>query len=140
MGDITNRTIGVKLYAIKTPTLDGKKGKPELCAEDAKKCLESLILHRVIRIKLLSRNKDNYAVCQAETPKGKCCFCVGGVKPIDISHEMARSGYATLFTGGGPVGDVSIFVICICCIYFIKTSILFLFLLSIILTTLYDFF
>lgn len=105
---ISEKTIGVKLYSVQLPTLQTHQTSSsakyaEKGAEDAKKHIESLILHQVVRLKLFYRNKQNFAVCQVETSNKRPLYNIIGASESkkDISEEMAKLGYAELVASTG---------------------------------------
>ena len=68
-------------------------------ANEAKKYLASLVLDKIIAVKLLGR--DKYRRVVGVVYPVKFIFIFG----IDISFALAKKGYATLYTKGGAKYD-----------------------------------
>jgi endonuclease YncB( thermonuclease family) len=107
---LANTTIVIRVYGIDAP--ETAKKATELSqpfAEEAKQVTQDLVLHKLVAVKLLRRDKYNRIVGQVETcvvatttTTTTAPYCNN---PIDVSMELVARGLATLYTGGGAEYD-----------------------------------
>ena len=99
-GLLSENTISIRIYGVDAPEI-GKFGKPSMPkANDAKKFAQRLVQDKVVRIKLLRKDQYGRAVAKVQS---------NGILPFkpkkDLTMEIAKNGYASLYTGGGAEYD-----------------------------------
>jgi len=96
-------TIQVRICAADAPELPhmGKPGQP--FGEEAKRHLEKLVLNRVVRVKMLSRDQYNRIVGLVLIPKYE--FPMPWFFNKNLSIEMLRAGMAVVYREGGAQYD-----------------------------------
>ena len=101
---IWDKTLKVRIYGVDSPELQKKSTDPpsQPYAEEAKDFASKLVLGKKVRLKLLRKDQYNRAIVKVETPRGIIPI-VGRRK--DLSVELVRRGYATVYRGGGAAYD-----------------------------------
>jgi endonuclease YncB( thermonuclease family) len=101
---IWDSTLKLRIYGVDCPELQKKSTDPpsQAYADEAKDFTSQLVLGKKVRVKLLRKDQYNRAVVKIETPRGLIPI-IG--RPQDLSVELLRRGYATVYRGGGASYD-----------------------------------
>ena len=101
---IADQTMSIRVYGVDCPELakNGNAGQP--FAQEAKQFTSDLMLHKMVKITFLKRDQYGRAVSAVETVSP---WWTLGLGRKDLSVELARSGLAELYTGGGAEYYVS---------------------------------
>mmetsp|Transcript_29262 Transcript_29262/g.42965 ORF Transcript_29262/g.42965 Transcript_29262/m.42965 type:complete len:232 (-) Transcript_29262:132-827(-) len=99
-GLLSENTISVRAYGVDAPEI-AKFGNPSMPrAEEARDYAEKLVGQKVVRVKLLRKDQYGRAVAKIQTR---------GILPLvtkrDLTKDLAKNGYGTLYTGGGAEYD-----------------------------------
>lgn len=99
-GLLSENTISVRVYGVDAPEI-AKFGNPSMPrAEEARDYTEKLVGQKVVRVKLLRKDQYGRAVAKIQTR---------GILPVvtktDLTKDLAKNGYGTLYTGGGAEYD-----------------------------------
>jgi len=101
-GPIYQNTISVRVYGVDAPEL-GKRGNSSMpLAEEARDWAKNLVDGKIVKVKLL--RKDQYGRVVAKVSVRRT---IPFLPRTDLSMELAKKGYATLYTGGGAEYDDS---------------------------------
>ncbi len=104
-GGIADSTLLVRLYGIDCPEVGKNKNQvTQPFGNDAKEFTSRMIAHQVVKITLLRKDQYGRAVAMVETVPPNIL-----TSSKDLSIELARQGYAELYTGGGFEYNVRIF-------------------------------
>lgn len=104
---VRNSTIVVRMYGIDAPETAKKKSETsQPFGEEAKQLTKDLVLHKVVTVKLLKKDRYQRILGEVETFASNASPGVFS-PPKDVSVELASRGLATLYTGGGAQYDVS---------------------------------
>ena len=104
-GGIADSTLLVRLYGIDCPEVGKNKNQvTQPFGNDAKEFTSRMIDHQVVKITLLRKDRYGRAVAMVETVPPNIL-----TSSKDLSIELARQGYAELYTGGGFEYNVRIF-------------------------------
>mmetsp|Transcript_48296 Transcript_48296/g.117000 ORF Transcript_48296/g.117000 Transcript_48296/m.117000 type:complete len:246 (-) Transcript_48296:11-748(-) len=101
---IWDKTLKLRIYGVDSPELQKKSTDPpsQPYADEARDFASQLVLGKKVRLKLLRKDQYNRAIVKVETPRGIVPI-VGRRK--DLSVELVRRGYATVYRGGGAAYD-----------------------------------
>lgn len=98
---LVDHTLVVRFYGIDCPEV-AKFGKPnQPWAQEAKETVTRMVLHRMVCITLYRKDQYRRAICKVETVSSPLISWIPGFRPKDLSIELATSGLAELYTGGG---------------------------------------
>ena len=98
-GLLSENTLSIRAYAVDAPEI-GKFGNPSMpYASEAKDFTQKMVGDKVVEIKLLRKDQYGRAVAKVQTKR----FLPFLKK--DLTMELAKSGYGTLYTGGGAEYD-----------------------------------
>ena len=99
-GVLSKNTLSIRVYAVDAPEI-GKFGKPSMpFASEAKEFTQSIVGDKVVKIKLLRKDQYGRAVAKVEVKRRFLPFL-----KRDLTMELAKNGYGTLYTGGGAEYD-----------------------------------
>ena len=106
-GGIADTTLLIRLYGIDCPEISKNKNQiTQPFGSEAKEYMSNTIDHQVVKISLLRKDRYGRAVAMVETIPPNIL-----ASSKDLSIELARQGYAELYTGGGFEYNVS-FLLC----------------------------
>ena len=93
---LSDSTLTIRMYGIDSPELHKQKSDPpsQPFAEEAKEFTSSLVLDKIVQIKLLEKDKYSRAVGKVQT-----------ILQQDVSLELAERGLATMYKGVGADYD-----------------------------------
>lgn len=100
---ISQDTLSIRIYGVDCPELaKNTRQTSQPYAEKAKDLTEQLTYHRVVKITFLRKDQYSRAVAVVETtgPLTRVPFLRRWARK-DVSVELAKSGLAELYTGGG---------------------------------------
>ena len=104
-GGIADTTLLIRLYGIDCPEISKNKNQvTQPFGNEAKEYTSNMIDHQVVKITLLRKDRYGRAVAMVETIPSNIL-----ASSKDLSIELARQGYAELYTGGGFEYNVSVF-------------------------------
>lgn len=104
-GGIADSTLLIRLYGVDTPEISKNKNQvTQPFGNEAKDYMKNMIDHQVVKVTLLRKDRYGRAVAMVETVPPNLL-----VSSKDLSIELARQGYAELYTGGGFEYNVRIF-------------------------------
>lgn len=101
---ISKDTLSIRIYGVDCPEIAKNKNQvTQPFGLEAQEYTTKLVLHKMVRVKFLSRDQYRRAVAVVETvPPRLVPF-----RRKDLSVELARRGLAELYTGGGAQYYVS---------------------------------
>lgn len=122
---IANDTLIVRIYGVDCPELAKNGNKGQAFAQEAKQFTSDLLYHRMVKITFLRKDQYRRAVAVVETlgRGGPLLSWIPGLRPRDVSVELAAAGLAELYTGGGAEYNVSRVTLCRVGHYFTQHSI-----------------
>jgi endonuclease YncB( thermonuclease family) len=104
-GGIADTTLLIRLYGVDCPEISKNKNQiTQPFGIEAKEYTSNLIDHQIVKITLLRKDRYGRAVAMVETIPPNIL-----TSSKDLSIELARQGYAELYTGGGFEYNVSYF-------------------------------
>lgn len=99
-GRLSDNTITVRIYGVDAPEI-AKFGNPDMfMGQEAKAYVEEQLDSKVVKVKML--RKDQYGRVVGKVGVGRT---IPFLPRIDLSIDLAKKGYATLYTGGGAEYD-----------------------------------
>jgi micrococcal nuclease len=101
---IWDSTLKLRIYGVDCPELQKRSTDPpsQPYAVEAKDFTSQLVLGKKVRIKLLRKDQYGRAVAKVETRRGIIPFFD---RRKDVSIELLRRGFATVYRGGGAAYD-----------------------------------
>lgn len=102
---IHDSTMSIRIYGVDAPELQKRKSDPssQPFAKEAKELTSNLCLGKKVSLKLLRLDQYGRAVAKVQTRRSLKAFPPFSKK--DLSIELARRGFATLYTGRGAEYD-----------------------------------
>lgn len=107
---IAEETLSIRIYGVDTPEVAKRGQAAQPFAEEAKEFTSNFCFHRMVKITFLRKDQYRRAVCVVQT-LGRGGFLLNwfpGLRPRDLSIELASAGLAELYTGGGAEYNVSL--------------------------------
>jgi endonuclease YncB( thermonuclease family) len=102
---LSDCTIAVRFAAVDAPET-AKKGKPaQNGADDAKQFVTDQLLDKTVQVKLLSIDQYGRVIGNVSYSAQRCCIWS---EKRNISEELVRRGYASVYRQGGAQYDGSI--------------------------------
>lgn len=99
-GKLSDNTITVRMYGIDAPEI-AKFGNPDMfMGQEAKAYVQERLDSKVVKVKML--RKDQYGRVVGKVSVGRT---IPFLPRIDLSVDLAKRGFATLYTGGGAEYD-----------------------------------
>jgi endonuclease YncB( thermonuclease family) len=94
--------MSIRVYGVDSPELQKRKSDPpsQPFAMEAKDFTSNLVLGKTVRIKLLRKDQYGRAIAKVEDRRRFPPF-----NRRDVSLELVRNGFATIYTGGGAEYD-----------------------------------
>jgi endonuclease YncB( thermonuclease family) len=99
---IYDSTMSIRLYGVDCPELQKRKSDApsQPFAAEATDFTSDMVLGKTVRIKLLRKDQYGRAVAKVEGRRRFPPF-----SRRDVSSELVRNGFATIYTGGGAEYD-----------------------------------
>jgi len=99
-GRLSDNSISVRLYGVDAPEI-AKFGNADMfMGQEAKSHVEKRVNNKVVKVKLL--RKDQYGRIVGNVSVRRT---IPFLPKIDLSMDLAKKGFATLYTGGGAEYD-----------------------------------